>query len=218
MEAPSRAVSHDDFTVAWICALPLEMAAAVAMLDVKYDDLPTNSKDQNTYVLGRIGNHNVVIACLPSGVYGTTSATTLAAQIHYTFKSIRFSLMVGIGGGVPSKDADIRLGDVVVSRPTRDYGGVIQYDYGKTVNQGRFQRTGLLNKPPPILLTAIAKMQAQHMLGLNQMSDFLLEASLENPSSKDMFTYCGKEYDFLFESTYDHRYACPQQIAHWHLI
>lgn len=32
--------------------------------------------------------------------------------------------MVGIGG-VPKKDADIRLGDTVVSRPTQGYGGVI---------------------------------------------------------------------------------------------
>jgi hypothetical protein len=46
--------------------------------------------------------------------------------------------MVGIGGGVPSKDVDIRLGDVVVSKPTRIYGGVVQYDCGKAVSSGRF--------------------------------------------------------------------------------
>jgi hypothetical protein len=31
------------------------------------------------------------------------------------FPSLRSRLIVGIGGGVPSKDADIRLGDVVIS-------------------------------------------------------------------------------------------------------
>jgi hypothetical protein len=35
-----------------------------------------------------------------------------------TFKRLRFGLMVRIGGGVPSQDNDIRLGDVVVSMPT----------------------------------------------------------------------------------------------------
>lgn len=33
--------------------------------------------------------------------------------------------MVGIGGGIPSSHADIRLGDIVVSQPTDTFGGVI---------------------------------------------------------------------------------------------
>jgi nucleoside phosphorylase len=207
MAAVKQAIAHDDFTVAWICALPLEMAAVVAMLDEIYQELPTDSRDQNTYTLGRIKSHNIVIACLPSGVYGTISASILASQIQHTFKSIRYNLMVGIGGGVPSKQTDIRLGDVVVSKPSRDFGGVIQYDYGKTVGEGNFQRTGMLNKPPPILLTAVSKMQAQHILGYSQISRHLTKASTDLPSSSDMFTYCGIEQDILFDSAYDHRYA-----------
>jgi nucleoside phosphorylase len=38
-------------------------------------------------------------------------------QLLSSFRSIWFSLMVGIGGGVPSSKADIRLGDIVVSQP-----------------------------------------------------------------------------------------------------
>ena len=56
--------------------------------------------------------------------------------------------MVGIGGCVPGKGVDIRLGDVVVSKPTGDFGGVVQYDFCKTVAQGVFERTGRLNRPP----------------------------------------------------------------------
>jgi hypothetical protein len=33
--------------------------------------------------------------------------------------------MVRIGGGVPSKDADIQLGDIVVSQLEKGYNGVI---------------------------------------------------------------------------------------------
>jgi nucleoside phosphorylase len=207
MAAAGKTISHDDFTVAWICALPLEMAAAAAMLDERFQELPTDSRDQNTYILGRIKSHNIIIACLPSGVYGTISASKLASQIQHTFKSIRYNLMVGIGGGVPSKQADIRLGDVVVSRPSRDFGGVIQYDYGKTMGENRLERTGMLNKPPPILLTAVSKMQAQHMLGHSQISSHLIKASIDLPSSSDMFTYCGIEQDILFNSAYDHWYV-----------
>jgi hypothetical protein len=45
--------------------------------------------------------------------------------MRWTFTSLRFGLMVGIGGGVPSKEHDIRIGDVVVSKPTDTSGGVI---------------------------------------------------------------------------------------------
>lgn len=195
---------YRDYTVAWICALPLEMAAAEAMLDERHDSLPTRANDSNTYTLGSIYAHNVVIACLPSGVYGTTSAATVASQLQFTSKSIRFGLMVGIGGGAPSKKADIRLGDVVVSKPTRDLGGVVQYDYGKTVRGGHFERTGALNKPPAVLLTAISKLQAAYMSGLSKIPALLSEMTTRNPTMKQRFTYRGKDQDLLFDTEYDH--------------
>ena len=95
--AAARILRHHDYTVAWVCALPLEMAAAKAMLDEIHANLPTSPNDQNTYLLGRICGHNVIVACLPSGVYGTTSAAAVANQMLSTFRSIRFGLMVGIG-------------------------------------------------------------------------------------------------------------------------
>jgi hypothetical protein len=62
---------------------------------------------------------------LPAGVTGTISAAKLAIQTLVTFLTLRFGLMVGIGGGVPSEAYDIRLGDVAVSQPARTFGGVI---------------------------------------------------------------------------------------------
>lgn len=153
--------SHYDYTVAWISALPLEMAAARQMFDEFHHTLPQPLTDTNTYTLGSICGHNVVLACLPSGVYGTTSAATVVAQMRSTFPRIQYGLLVGIGGGAPSEKVDIRLGDVVVSKPTRTYGGVVQYDYGKTVAGGRFEQSGMLNRPPEILLTAMSKLQAE---------------------------------------------------------
>ncbi|THC87495.1 hypothetical protein EYZ11_013060 [Aspergillus tanneri] len=146
--------TRDDYTVAWICALPLEMAAAKVMLDEVHPPLPQPQTDHNVYTLGSVSGHNVVVACLLGGVYGTISATAVASHMVSTFRSIQFGLMVGIGGGVPSQSADIRLGDVVISKPTATLSGVIQYDYGKTLRDGRFQHTGSLNKPPPVLLKA----------------------------------------------------------------
>ncbi|KAI9037125.1 uncharacterized protein KD926_000842 [Aspergillus affinis] len=107
------ALSHNDYMIAWICALPLEMAAAKVMLDETHPPLHQPKSDSNAYTLGSISGHNIVVACLPSGIYGITSAAVVLANMLPTFPSLRFGLMVGIGGGVPSETNDIRLGDIV---------------------------------------------------------------------------------------------------------
>jgi nucleoside phosphorylase len=87
------------------------------MLDEEHDDPKRGSgdKDENLYALGSIGRYNVAIVCLPAGRIGNNPAAAVATHMRATFKGIRFSLMVCIGGGVPSAEVDIRLGEVVVS-------------------------------------------------------------------------------------------------------
>ncbi|KAF4624147.1 hypothetical protein G7Y89_g14026 [Cudoniella acicularis] len=72
--------------------------------------------------------------------------------------SIRNGLIVGIGCGVPKHGA--HLGDVVISKPSGQFGGVAQYDFGKSMTDGRFIRTGSLNSPPKALLAALAFLQS----------------------------------------------------------
>ena len=187
-------LSHEDYTVGWICALPLEMGVAKMMLGETHSNLPQPATDHNAYTLGRISGHNVVIACLPSGVYGTTSAATVGSRMKGTFPNIQFGLMVGIGGGVPCHSADIRLGDVVVSQR------VVPYDYGKTISGGRFQQTGTLNKPPQVLLTSIAQLQADDIGGKHSIARILSEIHV----TEAVFTSPGLEQDRLFHSAYDH--------------
>ena len=112
-------LTNDDYTVGWISALPVEYAAAQALLDEEHEDLPSLPSDHNTYTLGRIGKHNVVIAGLPRGTIGTTPAATVATHLLRSFPNVKFGLMVGIGGGVPDI---VRLGDIVVSNPDRQTG------------------------------------------------------------------------------------------------
>ncbi|CAC9884800.1 unnamed protein product [Aureobasidium pullulans] len=143
------------YTIGWIAALHIELAAATVMLDEEHPKLPYDERDPNQYTLGHIGEHNVVIACLPAGQTGTSAATAVATQMLNKFKSIRIGFLVGIGGGVPSPKADIRLGDVVVSLPDMGHGGVVQYDIGKAEAKGHFRRTGHLNTPPKLLLSVV---------------------------------------------------------------
>ena len=66
--------TNNDYTVGWICALETELAASQAMLDEEHPDLLQAENDTNTYTLGRIGRHNIVVACLPSGTTGASAA------------------------------------------------------------------------------------------------------------------------------------------------
>lgn len=57
--------SNEEYTVGWICALPVEFAAAKGMLDEEHGNpqMPASKADSNSYLLGSIGNFKVVVAC-----------------------------------------------------------------------------------------------------------------------------------------------------------
>ncbi|KAI3332830.1 hypothetical protein F4824DRAFT_473880 [Ustulina deusta] len=167
------------YTVGWICAITTEYIAAQLFLDKKHMRPESQPKeDTNHYTLGEIGGHNVIIAVLPGGEYGTNSAANVASNMLRTFPHIRIGLMVGIGGGAPSEEHDIRLGDVVVSMPSGGNGGVLQYDFGKTVQDREFCMTGFLDQPPTLLRTAVCGLQVHYEMHghcLNESIDITLQ-------------------------------------------
>ncbi|KAF2399700.1 hypothetical protein EJ06DRAFT_511907 [Trichodelitschia bisporula] len=193
---PARRLRHVDYTIGWICALPVELAAAKEMLDEEHQPLPQHASDPNSYTLGRVGKHNTVLMVL--GLTGTNSAASAAAQMKSTFTSVQLGVMVGIGGGVPSAKADIRLGDVVVCQPSKDCGGVIQYDSGKTRPDG-VERTGFLNAPSMALLNAVARLKASHLTGRFGFVEHL--AKLSNQS---LFARDKAGPDVLYDPEYNH--------------
>ncbi|KAJ6141617.1 hypothetical protein N7470_010007 [Penicillium chermesinum] len=168
------------------------MAAAQAVLDEIHDPLPRLPDDTNTYVLGSIQAHDIVIACLPTDQYGIINAATVVTNLKRTFPAIRAGLMVGIGGGVPSK-TDIRLGDIVVG--TR----VMQVDLGKIIGNNELERTAIPRLPHQLLGTAVSTLRAKHELGPSKVPAILQER-LEK--------YAGYGYpslpDNLFQATYHH--------------
>ncbi|KAL5362277.1 hypothetical protein BJX96DRAFT_166544 [Aspergillus floccosus] len=194
----------DDYTVAWICALPLEAAAARAMLD-KTHGSPRRPNDSNAYDFGELNGHYIAIAYLPDGVYGTVSAATVASRMRLTFRRLQFALMVGIGGGVPSKSHDIRLGDIVVGKPGKNHGGVVQYDYGKAVQGGQFEPTGFLNQPPQTLLTHMSQLESKQLTGRDNAISNLVSAAVEhNRDMKATFSAPAQATDLLFHPSYHH--------------
>src|SRR5271168_4459951 len=146
----TRQLTNDDYTVAWICALPHEKTAARNMLDELHLTPPQPNHDKNIYTFGSICGHNVVIVC--QGDMGTGAATVVATRMEATFKMLRFGLLVGIAGGLPG-EKDIRLGDVVVSKGDGRSGGVVAHDRGKETTRG-FESQPFLDGVPELLRNA----------------------------------------------------------------
>ncbi|KAL0934084.1 NACHT and ankyrin domain-containing protein [Colletotrichum truncatum] len=183
---------RQDYTIAWVCALSLELASSRAMLDEEHPSLPVDRGDSNSYVLGRMGEHNVVMACLP-GQYGTNNAAIVTTNLNRSFPQIRATLMVGIGGGSPSQ-ADLYLGDVVVGIR------VMQYDLGKLTANGGFQGTADAKTPAKVLDHAVSLLKSLPDPG-SQIKSILIERlpNISRPTYPDR----------LFQASYEHPLGAP---------
>jgi nucleoside phosphorylase len=194
------------YTVGWICAIPVELEAARAILDSTHEGLRYKPYwDTNHYHLGSIDGHKVVIACLP--LMGKVSAATTATNMNSTFPNLRVKLMVGIGGGIPSSRVDIRLGDVAVSKPSEQHGGVVEYDFGRwevdEVGDPKFGRIGSMNRPPTLLLSLLPSMISRRQLP-KELSLDLRKVFMSQEDPDETWLYPGAENDTLFRADYSH--------------
>lgn len=213
----------EEYTIGWICAITTEFIAAQAFLDEKHggpEALAPN--DNNTYALGRIGRHNVVMATLPKSSYGTTSAAVVARDMVHSFPNIRVGLMVGVGGGAPCRKHDIRLGDVVVGCPSDREGGIIQYDYGKTIQNQTFAEIGHLNQPPQSLLTAVGGLEAEYGLDGHQINENIENVLNRRPRLRKTHSPPNSRADRLYKSDITHPPTssadCSETCSTAHLV
>lgn len=184
--ARRSSIQQLDYVIGWICILPCEYYEAVKMFDEIYDteDIVRGREDKNSYDLGRIANHLVVMNCPAAGTSGQIHATKIASDMRSTFPAIRFVLLVGIGGGSPSR-RDVRLGDVVLGTK------VIPYMKGKQTDSG-FVITGATGAPPSVLQAAITRLGSHLQRGLNMQQ--LIEVG---PNS-----ICRPKTDNLYQRNY----------------
>lgn len=193
------------YIVGWICAIPTEYVAAQAFLDDKHEKPEyVSPHDNNNYTLGRIGRHNIVIAVLPNGEYGLSSAAGVARDMLHSFPNVRIGLMVGIGGGAPSAKHDIRLGDVVVGISSNGEGAVVQYDFGKAIQGHEFQETGFLNQAPTLLRTAVSGLMAEHESEGNQIQEAVNIALVKKPRLQKKYKRPEASSDRLYRTLVIH--------------
>jgi nucleoside phosphorylase len=194
-----------EYTVGWICAISTEYTAAKAFLDETHlTPEPLSPADNNAYTVGMIGKHKVVIAVLPDGEYGTTSAASVARDMLHSFPNIKIGLMVGIGGGAPSSKHDIRLGDIVVSASRDGRGGVFQYDFGKAIQQQSFQQTGVLNQPPTSLRTALSALKSDYESDGHRLEESINSILDQKPRLRKKYRRPEASSDKLYRSEFVH--------------
>ncbi|KAJ5100714.1 hypothetical protein N7456_006766 [Penicillium angulare] len=172
-----------EYLIGWICILPNEYYEAIKMFDERYDTthIVRGRGDKNSYDVGRIGNHLVVMNCPACGTSGQIRATKIASDMKSTFPAIRFVFLVGIGGASPFR-RDVRLGDVVLGAK------VLPYMQGRQTDHG-FQITGREGVPPPILQTAITRLGAQLRQGLNLQKAIEMTSpnAIERPETDNLY-------------------------------
>jgi hypothetical protein len=149
------------------------MAAAQNILDKRHNPLPSHPYDDNVYTFDRIGDHNLIIAYLSFGVINIISAVNIARDIFYIFNSIRFDFIIDIGSGISNSGNNIRLNDIMISKPTKIFENVIQYNFRKTIQDKHFTRTDSLNRSPDILLEAVANLHTKHIMENYKLSEYL---------------------------------------------
>ncbi|KAL4868281.1 hypothetical protein BDV12DRAFT_186103 [Aspergillus spectabilis] len=188
-----------EYTVGWLCAFQEEYGSSCGMLDEEFEGpeyLPAG--ELNTYAYGRIGRHNIVIGSMSAERAGDTGPVRAGRDMARSFPQLKFALLVGIGGGAPSAENDVRLGDVVVSKPSRILEGLLSTIYGNSSRKVRprrdpmsviYQRAGQFNAPLEIFLGVIPEVRRHY----------------NDPNKPDMLAEHMSCFDLLYESDYVHR-------------
>ncbi|KAK0717828.1 nucleoside phosphorylase domain-containing protein, partial [Lasiosphaeria miniovina] len=184
-------LSHEEYTVGWICPLSINMEAARAVLDDTHEILPNKPGDRNIYLFGRIGQQNIVITSLEERNYGAVNAAVAATNMHRSFPSICLRMVVGIAGGVPQSE-DIRLGDVVVGTEVVEHGLV-----RKTLSHLIYERT-IVHKAPAVFREAIFRFEADRLPSVSNMLATLADVGSRNSAMANAAK------DRLFDSEYGH--------------
>ncbi|KAH6959360.1 nucleoside phosphorylase domain-containing protein [Fusarium avenaceum] len=199
-----------DFRIAIVCALPLEADAITLLFDHFWDeqgDLYGRADgDANTYITGRIGEHNTVLALLPN--IGNINAAIATTSLRWSYTGLKLAILVGICGGVPRiADFDMLLGDVVVSKT------IIQYDYGRQY-PGHFAVKNTvedsLGRPNNDVRSLLAVFETELMRERLQAEASKHLESLQKAAKKKRrranYQYPGAKEDKLFSPTYTHRH------------
>lgn len=110
-EPPEAPGPGHQYTVGWIYLHPVELAVVQAGLE----EIHARRIGEENYVLGRIGEHGVVVAGFSVSDDARWNAPSIAYRVLRDFPSIRFLILVDKAIARDQHKSPIRVGDVVVA-------------------------------------------------------------------------------------------------------
>jgi nucleoside phosphorylase len=208
--------SRGGFEIAIICALPMERDTVEVLMTRHYKDEGYHygkvMHDDNTYTLGELGSKPIVLVA-PRDV-GTTSTRQLATSLRISFPNILYAFVVGIAGAAPFiydgdkwAPSNIQLGDVIISTH------VIEYDFGKTYDNGFRRKTDVENalpRAPADVTNFLNTFSRHHSAAYRRIlqktnSDIAQHDGLQ----EDNYKHPGLDRDKVFPLTYRHKHQDP---------
>jgi len=193
---------RNDFRIAIVCALQLEADAVETQITKFYrsQEFGKADGDLNTYTLGQLGGHDVVVVWMPSE--GNNLAAGAVASLMSSFPRIDLALLVGVCAGVPyyskgDQNIEIILGDVIISTD------VIQYDHGRQYPD-RFQKKETLSQAPLAVRSQIKQLSGKRLSKdiASDISTYLNKLAQESSE----YAYPGASLDKLFQAGYIHKH------------
>ncbi|KAI0410232.1 purine and uridine phosphorylase [Xylaria grammica] len=142
MSLPKR--TH--YRIVWLCTHIAAFERARSFMDEIY---PQSTPGPHLYCCARIGHHKLVVF-LPQKVPPDKHGPLLRSPIQrlvQLFPKVKLFLAVGVGGGAPSQQNDIRLGDVVVGLAKDTNKSMFTYDIDKTLVSRRFESVQVFDLP-----------------------------------------------------------------------
>lgn len=196
-----RPKSRAEFKIAIICALTLEAEAVEALFDKTFDKFGKiygkRQGDSNSYINGRIGEHNVVLCYMPG--MGNGSAASVASSLRVSYTGVQLALVVGICGGAPnpSTDQEIFLGDVIISN------ALVEYDFGRQYPGGFKRKPDALRKPDREIRTLLAALSTNRARA--ELQKGMLQHLHKIQQQGTRWQHPGSA-DILFEASYRHKH------------
>jgi hypothetical protein len=118
------------YTIAWITCDNDEYQTARLMLDKQHGDYAPRHRfcGGSWYTLGEAAGHNVVLITAIANDDQIRELACLSIDLEIHFPNVCACMAISVGAGILREGHDVRLGDVVVSTPDRQYGGVVNVD------------------------------------------------------------------------------------------
>ncbi|KAF4553333.1 Hypothetical protein D9617_7g030600 [Elsinoe fawcettii] len=182
-------IQANDFDIAWLCTRLTVFSAASMVLDNQFDAADLHQLlDLETIAFGRIGEHNLVIVCLPADTHGIDHFPALASKMAELFPSISCIVSLGVAKSLQSTDTGVRMGDIVVGDPREPRNGVIPVRTTGRLSEEPKELASQVLPLPSLATHAVRAMQYKSSRGQTIFNHFLQHALETEAEQSDVFS------------------------------